>query len=177
MATTLNPRETSREQADMLADDFRTPHRFEVAWMTVPAIADRPLTDEQLRDLYRRLVTDWPEAGAVLREPRESCETHEPRDADRPWELATAFDVRDDAHITVAAIWRSRRRFAAVGWETRLVSDPDSDALQLQVRPRPGCARPTYGTVRETPKWTDATVEAYREALALTEDDEPIGVI
>jgi hypothetical protein len=100
-----------------------------------------------------------------------------PQTEERPWELATAFDVRDDAHITVAAIWRSRRQFAAVGWETRLISAPDSDAIQLQVRPREGCARPTYGTARETPKWTDTTVDAYREALGLTDDDEPIGAI
>jgi hypothetical protein len=179
MATTLNPRETSREQADMLADDFRTPPQFEVAYIAMPADTDRIPSPDELRRLYTRLVTEWPESRAVLGLVKGLARDAEAvrAPAERPWELATAFHRLDDAEVTVAAVWRTRRKFAAVGWETRLVSDVDSDALQLQVRPRPGCARPTYGTVRETPKWTNATVEAYRQALGAEDDETPVGVI
>jgi hypothetical protein len=117
-----------------------TPH-FAVTMLCVPPDHARTYTPDELRAFWTRFVTDWPEAAAVLRDDAPAA-TEAPA-----WELATAFDVRDDAHITVASVWATRRKFAAAGWQTRLVSDVDSDTLQVQVRPRPGCARPTFGEV------------------------------
>lgn len=54
----------------------------------------------------------------------------------RRWEVATAFDVRDDAGVTFDTIVRVRAAYDRVGWETALKSDAENfGRLNLWVRP------------------------------------------
>lgn len=81
----------------------------------------------------------------------------------RQWERATAFHVKDDAHVTLAMVWNTRRKYEEAGYEVSLKTDDnDRDLLNVWVRARLPIPAPT---------WTPEVVEAYREALGITDDD------
>jgi hypothetical protein len=118
----------SEEMRDLRAADVQHP-AFEVTMLCVPPDHARTYTPEELRALWTRFVTDWPEAAAVLREPATP-------------EVLTALDFGDrgDQRVTFGELVATRRRWLTAGWEAEWAWDArDRNRLALVgVRVVPG---------------------------------------
>jgi hypothetical protein len=133
----FNPRETSRERADLLAPE----PTFEVVVDMRPSkTVDDLLYEAQLRDVQRA----EPEMHALLRlgvERRHGAITR--------WQEATAWHPNEDGRVTFADVARVRRAFQAAGWRVRVEWDEQGFDLKLFIAPRDGYNAPAWPSSAE----------------------------
>lgn len=105
MSTTVDPRETSRERADLLAPTLAD----RVASMSAPI--DRPAVADAV---LRACAAEWPDLFALLRQGVATEHAIREARAAHDWALRYSYDMQvRDATLPLKRVWEQARDLAA----------------------------------------------------------------